>query len=53
MELGSDLSAMKVQRESGLAGLAMEDFTLLLMDIDTRLLLVFLISVFKTNRFQF
>jgi len=36
VELGSDLSAMKLQRESGLVGLAMEDFTILVLDIDTR-----------------
>ena len=40
MELGSDLSAMKLQRESGLVGLAMEDFTILVLDIDTRFVVV-------------
>ena len=34
--LGEGLTSMKLHRESGLLGLAMEDFTLALVDVDTR-----------------
>jgi len=34
--MGEDLSSMKLNRESGLLALAMEDFTIRIVDIDTR-----------------
>jgi len=36
--VGEDLSSMKLNRESGLLALAMEDFTIRVVDIDTRCL---------------
>merc|ERR1712025_249238 len=36
--VGEDLSSMKLNRESGLLALAMEDFTIRVIDIDTRCL---------------
>jgi len=38
LELGQDLSCIKLNRESGLLALAMEDFTIKVVDIDTRCL---------------
>jgi len=38
LALGQDLSSMKLNRESGLLALAMEDFSIRVVDIDTRCL---------------